>query len=60
MKVEFNDGTTTYSGDDSEAFKVLPDGKYSGIADLGALQVQANIIVRTVEGIRYSFAQVWR
>lgn len=61
MKVEVVDrAVAQYAGEDSEAFKVLPDGTYAALADLGTLVVNANVIVRTVDGIRFSFAQVWK
>lgn len=52
-----------YEGQDTEAFKVLADGIYSGaLAELApGLQVLSNLIVKTApDGTRFSFAQVWK
>lgn len=56
-----------YRGEDSDAYKELPDGVYRGvmlrIGD-GSIEVPGNLIVRTMKDQmgtqRYSFAQVWR
>lgn len=56
-----------YRGEDSEAYKELPDGIYRGVMVTigdGTVQVPGNLIVRTMKDAmgtqRYSFAQVWR